>query len=164
MFTESDPPNYVGSFYSLYVLKCCFSKSPHQPLPILRTHALMQHPTHTTHPPTHSHTHSTKGMVDKLSPEFKHALTLRLRMPISDDLNPRNFITKISAYAHVIDVPNSVTILHDLLPVALAMMDRASGGGTQRGAVPLLPRPTFSPQARSPACSTLRTPGAMIGA
>ena len=41
-------------------------------------------------------------MVDKLSPEFKHALTLRLRMPISDDLNPRNFITKISAYAHVV--------------------------------------------------------------
>lgn len=67
-------------------------------------------------------------MVDKLSPEFKHALTLRLRMPISDDLNPRNFITKISAYAHVIDVPNSVTILHDMLPVAVAMMDRESRG------------------------------------
>jgi 3,5-epimerase/4-reductase len=63
-------------------------------------------------------------MVDKLSPEYKHALTLRLRMPISDDLNPRNFITKITAYAHVIDVPNSVTVLHDLLPVALSMMDR----------------------------------------
>jgi 3,5-epimerase/4-reductase len=86
-FTESDPPNYVGSFYSL-----------------------------------------TKGMVDALAPNYRHALTLRLRMPISDDLSPRNFITKISAYARVIDVPNSVTILADLLPVALAMSARAITG------------------------------------
>ena len=51
------------------------------------------------------------GWVDKLAPVYAHALTLRLRMPISDDLNPRNFVTKITAYAHVIDVPNSVTVL-----------------------------------------------------
>jgi len=70
----------------------------------------------------------TKGMVDKLSPNYKHALTLRLRMPISDDLNPRNFVTKITAYNRVINVPNAVTVLHDMLPVALAMMDRRITG------------------------------------
>ena len=70
----------------------------------------------------------TKGMVDKLSTNYRHALTLRLRMPISDDLNGRNFITKITSYARVIDVPNSVTVLHDMLPVAVAMMERGLTG------------------------------------
>ena len=46
----------------------------------------------------------------------------------SDDLNGRNFVTKITAYDRVIDVPNSVTVLHDMLPVALAMMDRKLTG------------------------------------
>jgi hypothetical protein len=32
---------------------------------------------------------------------YPNVLTLRLRMPISDDLNPRNFITKISKYEKV---------------------------------------------------------------
>ncbi len=31
-------------------------------------------------------------------------------MPISDDLAPRNFITKISKYAKVVNVPNSMTV------------------------------------------------------
>lgn len=70
----------------------------------------------------------TKGMVDKLAPYYSKALTLRLRMPISDDLSPRNFVTKIASYARVIDVPNSVTILHDLLPVALTMAERKIAG------------------------------------
>lgn len=67
-------------------------------------------------------------MVDRLSPLYKHVLTLRLRMPISDDLSGRNFITKISGYPKVINVPNSVTILHDLLPVAMAMTERKITG------------------------------------
>jgi 3,5-epimerase/4-reductase len=70
----------------------------------------------------------TKGMVDTLSWNYKNVLTLRLRMPISDDLSPRNFVTKISSYAKVIDVQNSVTVLHDMLPVALAMADRKITG------------------------------------
>jgi len=86
-FTENDPPNYVGSFYSL-----------------------------------------TKGMVDKLAPNYSHCLTLRLRMPISDDLSHRNFITKISGYAKIINVPNSVTILHDMLPISVLMADRKLSG------------------------------------
>lgn len=68
-------------------------------------------------------------MVDRLAPTFpKHTLTLRLRMPISDDLSHRNFVTKIAGYARVINVPNSVTILTDLLPVALEMSRRKVTG------------------------------------
>jgi 3,5-epimerase/4-reductase len=70
----------------------------------------------------------TKGMVDKLAPLYSRSLTLRLRMPISDDLSPRNFLTKIASYARVINVPNSVTILHDLLPIALSMAARGVTG------------------------------------
>lgn len=50
--------------------------------------------------------------------------TLRVRMPISDDLSPRNFVTKIVKYDKVVDVPNSMTVLTELLPVSLAMAQK----------------------------------------
>lgn len=83
-----------------------------------------------SYPPnyTGSYYSLTKGMVDRLCWDYKNVLTLRLRMPISDDLNPRNFVTKISSYKNVINVPNSVTILHDLLPVAFEMGQRQITG------------------------------------
>ncbi|GMH94853.1 hypothetical protein TrST_g12213, partial [Triparma strigata] len=37
----------------------------------------------------------TKGMVEQMLKVYEHTLVLRVRMPISDDLSPRNFITKI---------------------------------------------------------------------
>lgn len=43
----------------------------------------------------------TKAVVEKLLREYDNVLTLRVRMPISDDLSPRNFITKITKYAKV---------------------------------------------------------------
>jgi len=64
----------------------------------------------------------TKGYVDQiLKDSFPNVLTLRLRMPISDDLSPRSFITKISKYAKVVNIPNSMSVLHDLLPLYIAM-------------------------------------------
>lgn len=63
----------------------------------------------------------TKVMLDKLLACYDNVLNLRLRMPISDDLHPRNFITKISKYSKVINIPNSMTILDDLLPVSIEM-------------------------------------------
>ena len=35
----------------------------------------------------------------------------RLRMPISNDLSDRSFVTKIARYHRVVDVPNSMTVL-----------------------------------------------------
>ena len=92
---------------------------------------------------------------------YSNLLQLRVRMPLSDDLNPRNFITKISKYERVlfyfffvicdlfvfniqkillsnlfalffllmmiiiiiqvVNIPNSMTILHDLLPLSIKM-------------------------------------------
>ena len=63
----------------------------------------------------------TKGMLNTLIQSYPNVLNLRVRMPISSDLHPRSFITKIVHYEKVINIPNSVTILDDLLPVAIDM-------------------------------------------
>jgi len=59
----------------------------------------------------------TKAMVDELVPFYPNVCNLRLRMPISDDLHPRSFITKIIKYDRVVNIPNSMTVLHDMLPL-----------------------------------------------
>ncbi|RDW67472.1 uncharacterized protein DSM5745_09338 [Aspergillus mulundensis] len=63
----------------------------------------------------------TKGHFEQLASVYPSTLILRLRLPISDDLHPRCLITKITAYERVINIPNSVTVLHDLLPVAVRL-------------------------------------------
>jgi hypothetical protein len=46
-------------------------------------------------------------------------------MPITGDLtNPRNFITKITRYEKVVNIPNSMTILDELLPISIEMCKR----------------------------------------
>jgi len=59
---------------------------------------------------------------------YKNALILRLRMPVSDDLHSRNFVTKIAKYDRVVDIPNSNTILHDLLPASILMAEHKDTG------------------------------------
>ncbi|KAG0575617.1 hypothetical protein KC19_5G017300 [Ceratodon purpureus] len=67
----------------------------------------------------------TKAMVEDLLREFDNVCTLRVRMPISSDLqNPRNFISKIVRYQKIVDIPNSMTILDELLPISIEMAKR----------------------------------------
>jgi len=49
-------------------------------------------------------------------------------MPISDDLASRNFITKIVKYDRVVNVPNSMTVLTELLPASLIMAEKKLTG------------------------------------
>ncbi|KAG6395596.1 hypothetical protein SASPL_141719 [Salvia splendens] len=71
----------------------------------------------------------TKAMVEDLLKEFDNVCTLRVRMPISSDLeNPRNFITKISRYNKVVNIPNSMTVLDELLPISIEMAKRNLSG------------------------------------
>ncbi len=86
-YSETDAPNFTGSFYS-----------------------------------------KTKLMLDTLLQNYPNVLNLRLRMPISDDLHPRNFITKITRYKKVINIPNSMSILPDLLPLIPIMAERKLTG------------------------------------
>ena len=56
-------------------------------------------------------------------------LILRLRMPIGDDLDhPRNLVAKLRNYTRIIDLPNSVSVLPEVLPIALHMMARGETG------------------------------------
>ncbi|XVF51573.1 hypothetical protein PTKIN_Ptkin04bG0195600 [Pterospermum kingtungense] len=67
----------------------------------------------------------TKAMVEELLKNYENVCTLRVRMPISSDLaNPRNFITKITRYDKVVNIPNSMTILDELLPISIEMAKR----------------------------------------
>jgi 3,5-epimerase/4-reductase len=71
----------------------------------------------------------TKAAVEDLLAAYTNVLTLRVRMPIVADLTyPRNFIAKIIAYKRVVDVPNSMTVLPELLPAALSMAERKITG------------------------------------
>ncbi|KAJ6442686.1 WD domain-containing protein [Purpureocillium lavendulum] len=67
----------------------------------------------------------TKGHIMK---QYSNCLILRLRMPVSDDLHPRNFVTKITGYDRVVNIPNSNTILHDLLPAAILLAEHNEVG------------------------------------
>jgi len=67
----------------------------------------------------------TKAMVEELLKNYENVCTLRVRMPISSDLsNPRNFITKITRYDKVVNIPNSMTVLDELLPISIEMAKR----------------------------------------
>jgi dTDP-4-dehydrorhamnose reductase len=70
----------------------------------------------------------TKIFLDKMLLVYPNVLNLRLRMPISSDLHPRNFITKISRYQKVVNIPNSMTVLDDLLPIAIEMTEMGVKG------------------------------------
>jgi dTDP-4-dehydrorhamnose reductase len=66
----------------------------------------------------------TKVMLDDLLKNYPNVLNLRLRMPISGDFHPRNFVTKITKYQKVVNVPNSMSVLDDLLPLIPIMAER----------------------------------------
>lgn len=63
-----------------------------------------------------------KGFTDQLMHLFdNNVLNIRIRMPITDEFNGRNFITKITNYAKICSVPNSMTVLDELIPVMIDM-------------------------------------------
>tara|TARA_B100001094_G_scaffold310416_1_gene345019 strand:+ start:5970 stop:6818 length:849 start_codon:yes stop_codon:yes gene_type:complete len=61
-----------------------------------------------------------KGFTDRL---FHHmpVLNIRIRMPIIGEAHERNFITKIVGYEKVVNIPNSMTVLPELLPLMIDM-------------------------------------------
>ena len=69
-----------------------------------------------------------KGYTDMKMKHFKNTLNLRIRMPIIGCHHPRNFITKITKYEKICSIPNSMTILDELLPIILHMMETYETG------------------------------------
>jgi len=70
----------------------------------------------------------TKGFMEPMLKCYPNCMILRVRMPISDDLFHRNFVTKIVKYERVVNIPNSMTILHEMLPASLAMAKKGLTG------------------------------------
>lgn len=75
-----------------------------------------------------------KGMTDRFM-AWRHGqgpcqsvLNLRIRMPIVGGDHPRNFITKITHYEKVCSIPNSMSVLPELLPMALELMKNRHTG------------------------------------
>lgn len=98
-FTEDDPPNYWGSFYS-------------------RTKAwsdqiMKEFPARP----------SERGL-----PARSGALNLRLRMPFDGSQSERSLLTKLCKYQKVLDEPNSLTYLPDFLQAAKALINMRKTG------------------------------------
>jgi len=66
---------------------------------------------------------TVKGFTDRLMKFIPNTLNLRIRMPIVNYDNPRNFITKITKYDKICSVPNSMTVLTELLPYIIELMN-----------------------------------------
>lgn len=70
-----------------------------------------------------------KGFTDQLMGLLgENVLNLRIRMPIVNYSNPRNFVTKITKYEKVCSIQNSMTYLPELLPIALDLSSKKHTG------------------------------------
>jgi dTDP-glucose 4,6-dehydratase len=69
-----------------------------------------------------------KGFTDQIMSLYDNVLNLRIRMPITDIPNPRNFITKITTYDKICSIPNSMSVLPELLPIVLELATKKETG------------------------------------
>lgn len=70
-----------------------------------------------------------KGFTDRMMHLMdRNVLNLRIRMPISAEMHPRNFITKIMNYKKICSIPNSMTVLPELIPIMVDMIQRGTIG------------------------------------
>jgi len=70
----------------------------------------------------------TRVLLEPLALQFPNLLYLRVRFPISDDMNARSVLSKLIGYEKVVNVPNSFTVLDDLLPLVPKMADMGLTG------------------------------------
>jgi dTDP-4-dehydrorhamnose reductase len=68
-----------------------------------------------------------KGYTNELM-KYTNALTLRIRMPITSCQSPRNFIKKITTYKYICSIENSMSVLDELLPLSIEMMNNKESG------------------------------------
>jgi 3,5-epimerase/4-reductase len=72
---------------------------------------------------------TVKGFTDRIMHFFSDStLNLRIRMPIVGYHHPRNFITKITTYEKICSIPNSMTVLPDMIPILIQLAaDKKTG-------------------------------------
>jgi 3,5-epimerase/4-reductase len=70
----------------------------------------------------------TKYACDLVLGQMSHVTTLRIRMPISEKDVARNIINKLRGYKQVIDIPNSMTFMNDLVRCVDWAVNNRPGG------------------------------------
>jgi nucleoside-diphosphate-sugar epimerase len=72
---------------------------------------------------------TVKGFTDRLMHLFSDSvLNLRIRMPIVGYHHPRNFITKITNYAKICSIQNSMTVMEDMIPALVELAKNKTTG------------------------------------
>lgn len=69
----------------------------------------------------------TKLISEKILNDFE-VLMIRLRMPIDGHPGPRNLLTKLLRYKQIVNIPNSITVIDDLLSITKQLMDKNQTG------------------------------------
>jgi len=70
-----------------------------------------------------------KGFTDQLMHLLANTvLNCRIRMPINDEPHPRCFISKITSYEKIHSVPNSMSVLREMLPIMIDMAKNKKTG------------------------------------
>jgi len=118
----ADICNEKGIHHLLYATGCIFEYDDEH---VLGGKGFTEEDKPNFHASFYSH---TKALVEDLLAHYPTTCTLRVRMPISDDLSHRNFVTKIVKYDRVVNVPNSMTVLTELLPISMIMSERGLTG------------------------------------
>jgi dTDP-4-dehydrorhamnose reductase len=70
---------------------------------------------------------ATKIVMEKLILNYPNVLNLRVKMPLSTDMD-HGFVAKIIKYEKVVNIPNSLCILDNMLPLAVDMTLRRLKG------------------------------------
>jgi 3,5-epimerase/4-reductase len=71
---------------------------------------------------------TVKGFTDQMMSKMDNVLNVRIRMPISSDKSPRNLLMKLLKYKKICSIPNSMTILDELLPIMCQMLEQKKTG------------------------------------
>ena len=59
---------------------------------------------------------NNRACTENLLNIYNNICILRLRMPISYSLHPKSLITKLINYRNIVNIPNSMTVLEDMIP------------------------------------------------
>jgi len=70
---------------------------------------------------------ATKIVMEKVILNYPNVLNLRIKMPISTEMD-KGFVAKIIKYEKVVNIPNSLSVLDQLLPLAIDMTMRRLTG------------------------------------
>ncbi|RYE14074.1 MAG: hypothetical protein EOP45_20190 [Sphingobacteriaceae bacterium] len=72
---------------------------------------------------------TVKGFTDRVMHQFEDiVLNARIRMCLTETVHPRNFITKLTKYEYICSLPNSMSVLPELLPILVDLSKRKVTG------------------------------------